>query len=199
MTALVGRAGLIKVPTESFGLEESNQIMADDQLARDIDAASRLSGKFKLRSGQVTEEYFDKYKFESDPKLLRRVARRMLPLIPQETEILAGLELGGVPIATAMSLECGLTAAFVRKKPKEYGTCRSVEGGEIRGRKVVIVEDVITTGGAVVDAAALIHAAGGLVLAVVCAIWRGEGLPRIEGLAGMPVFAALTRAELTAV
>jgi orotate phosphoribosyltransferase len=173
--------------------------MADDQLARDIDAVSRLSGTFKLRSGQVTEEYFDKYKFESDPKLLRRVARRMLPLIPQETEILAGLELGGVPIATAMSLECGLTAVFVRKKPKEYGTCRSVEGGEIRGRKVVIVEDVITTGGAVFDAAALIHAAGGRVLAVVCAIWRGEGSPRIEGLADMPVFAALTRAELTEV
>ena len=171
--------------------------MADDQLALDVNAASRLDGKFKLRSGQVSEEYFDKYRFESDPKLLRRVARRMLPLIPEETEILAGLELGGVPIATAMSLECGLSAVFVRKKPKEYGTCRSVEGGEIRGRRVVIVEDVITTGGAVLDAAALIDAAGGVVIAVVCAIWRGEGTPRIDGLPDMPVFAALTKAELT--
>ena len=89
------------------------------------------------------------YASESDPALLRRVARRMLPLIPQDAEILAGLELGGVPIATAMSLECGIATVFVRKKAKAYGTCQAVEGGEIRGRKVVIVKDVITTGGAV--------------------------------------------------
>jgi orotate phosphoribosyltransferase len=171
--------------------------MAEDQLALDVNAASRLNGKFKLRSGQVSDEYFDKYRFESDPELLRRVARRMLPLIPEGAEVLAGLELGGVPIATAISLECGLATVFVRKKAKEYGTCQAVEGGEIRGRKVVIVEDVITTGGAVFDAAALIHAAGGVVIAVVCAIWRGEGSPRINDLPDMPVFAALTKAELT--
>ena len=171
--------------------------MVEDQLALDVNAASRLSGKFKLRSGQMSEEYFDKYRFESDPELLRRVARRMLPLIPQGAEILAGLELGGVPIATAMSLECGLATVFVRKKAKEYGTCQAVEGGEIGGRQVVIVEDVVTTGGAVIDAAALIHAAGGIVVAVVCAIWRGEGVPRINDLPDIPLFAALTRAELT--
>jgi orotate phosphoribosyltransferase len=170
--------------------------MAEDRLALDVNTASRLVGTFKLRSGQVSDEYFDKYRFESDPELLRRVARRMLPLIPEGAEILAGLELGGVPIATAMSLECGLATVFVRKKAKEYGTCQAVEGGEIRGRKVVIVEDVIMTGGAVFDAAALIHAAGGVVIAVVCAIWRGEGSPRINDLPDMPVFAALTKAEL---
>jgi orotate phosphoribosyltransferase len=171
--------------------------MAEDQLALDVNTASRLIGKFKLRSGQMSEEYFDKYRFESDPELLRRVARRMLPLIPQGAEILAGLELGGVPIATAMSLEGGLATVFVRKKAKEYGTCQAVEGGEIRGRQIVIVEDVITTGGAVFDAAALLHAAGGIVVAVVCAIWRGEGSPRINDLPDIPVFAALTKAELT--
>jgi len=171
--------------------------MVEDQLAQDVNAASRLIGTFKLRSGQVSDEYFDKYRFESDPELLRRVACRMLPLIPEGAEILAGLELGGVPIATAMSLECGLATVFVRKKAKEYGTCKAVEGGEMRGRKIVIVEDVITTGGAVVDAAALLHAAGGVVIAVVCAIWRGEGSPRINDLPDTPVFAALTKAELT--
>jgi orotate phosphoribosyltransferase len=71
----------------------------------------------------------------------------MLPLIPKGAEILAGLELGGVPIATAMSLESGLPAAFVRKKAKEYGTCRAVEGADVHGRNVVMIEDVITTGG----------------------------------------------------
>ena len=182
---------------EAAALKKVIEVMAEDRLALDVNAASRLIGKFKLRSGQVSDEYFDKYRFESDPELLRRVARRMLPLIPQGAEILAGLELGGVPIATAMSLECGLATVFVRKKAKAYGTCQAVEGGEISGRKVVIVEDVITTGGAVLDAAAMIHAAGGIVVAVVCAIWRGEGAPRINDLPDIPVFAALTKAELS--
>jgi orotate phosphoribosyltransferase len=181
----------------SFGQNGKWIIMAEDQLALDVNAASRLTGKFKLRSGQISDEYFDKYRFESDPKLLRRVALRMLPLIPEGAEVLAGLELGGVPIATAMSLEGGLPAVFVRKKAKEYGTCQAIEGREVRGRKVVIIEDVITTGGAVFDAAALVEQAGGVVIAVVCAIWRGEAVPGIKGLQDLPVFAALTKAELT--
>lgn len=172
--------------------------MLDDHLATDVNAVARLTGTFRLRSGQVSDEYFDKYRFESDPKLLRRIALRMLPLVPSGTEVLAGLELGGVPIATAMSLESGLPTVFVRKKAKEYGTCQAVEGGSLRGRNVVIIEDVVTTGGAVRDAAALIADAGGRVTAVVCAIWRGDGAPAIAGLAGLPVFAALTRDELAA-
>jgi orotate phosphoribosyltransferase len=74
-------------------------------LAADVDRAARLKGSFKLRSGQVSDEYFDKYRFEADPALLARVAAAMLPLVPDEAEVLAGLELGGVPIATAMSLQ----------------------------------------------------------------------------------------------
>ena len=170
--------------------------MADNRLALDINAASRLTGKFKLRSGQVSEEYFDKYRFESDPSLLRRVALRMLPLVPEGTEVLAGLELGGIPIATAMSLESGLPAAFVRKTAKDYGTCQAVEGIDVHGRRVVLIEDVITTGGAVLDATALVRGAGGVVVAVVCAIWRGEGRPGIKGLPDLAVFPALTKAEL---
>lgn len=88
--------------------------MADD-LAQCINRVSRLEGSFVLRSGQHATHYFDKYRFEADPALLRRIARRMLDLLPSNTEVLAGLELGGVPIATAMSLESGLPAVFVRK------------------------------------------------------------------------------------
>jgi orotate phosphoribosyltransferase len=140
--------------------------------------------------------YFDKYKFESDPVLLRRIAQRMLLRLPAETECLAGLELGGIPIATAMSLESGLPVVFVRKKPKDYGTCQAVEGTNIRGRRTALIEDVVTTGGAVASAAALVRATGAEVIAVVCAIWRGEGLPRIAGEPNLPVFAALTRDDL---
>ena len=168
----------------------------DNRLAAEINATSRLRGSFKLRSGQISDEYFDKYRFESEPGLLRRIARNMLTLVPRGTQVLAGLELGGIPLATAMSLESGLPVVFVRKKAKEYGTCQAVEGTDIKGRKVAIVEDVITTGGAVADAVPLIGAAGGEVLAVVCAIWRGEGEPHIAGAPQLAVFPALTRKDL---
>ena len=170
----------------------------DEFLAREINAVSRLEGSFVLRSGRTATHYFDKYRFESDPALLRRVASRMLALLPADTEVLAGLELGGVPIATAMSLESGLPAMFVRKAAKTYGTCRAVEGGEIAGRRTVIIEDVITTGGAVADAAGLLRADGAELLAVVCAIWRGDGAPGIAALPDIPVIAALTEAQLSA-
>jgi orotate phosphoribosyltransferase len=169
--------------------------MADD-LARDINAAARLTGIFTLRSGQIADHYFDKYRFESDPALLRRIAERMLARVPAGTELLAGLELGGVPIATAMSLASGLPAVFVRKQAKTYGTCRAVEGGETRGRRTVIVEDVISTGGAVADAARLLAEDGAELTAVVCAIWRGEGPPRIAGRPDLPVLPAFTAADL---
>ena len=95
--------------------------MTDAALASDINKISRITGKFRLRSGTLATEYFDKYRFESDPKLLGRIADAMIQLIPPGTEILAGMELGGVPIATAMSLKCGLPVVFVRKQAKEYG------------------------------------------------------------------------------
>ncbi|MDR3513403.1 MAG: orotate phosphoribosyltransferase [Caulobacteraceae bacterium] len=170
--------------------------MPTQDLARDINAAARLTGTFVLRSGQTSSQYFDKYRFEADPKLLRRIASRMLDLLPPDTEVLAGLELGGVPIATAMSLESGLPVVFVRKEAKTYGTCRAVEGGEVRGRRTVIVEDVISTGGAVVDAGALLRESGADLIAVVCAIWRGEGAPSIAALPAVPVRPAFTAADL---
>jgi len=167
-----------------------------DELAEQVNRVSRLTGSFLLRSGKWSTHYFDKYRFETDPHLLRRVASRMLKLVPLEAEILAGLELGGVPLATAMSLESGLATTFVRKVAKAYGTRRAVEGGEVRGRRVVIIEDVITTGGAVTDGAALLTGEGAVVIGVVCAIWRGGDQMKLPALPDVPVFAALTESDL---
>jgi orotate phosphoribosyltransferase len=164
-------------------------------LATDINDVARLQGSFILRSGKLASEYFDKYRFEADPALLRRVAEAMIPLLPADTEVLAGVELGGVPLATAMSLIGGIPAAFVRKQAKTYGTCLAVEGSEVRGRRVVMIEDVISTGGAVRDAAGHLAEAGAVLIAVVCTLWRGDGEPRIEGLA-VPLFAALRKEDL---
>lgn len=170
--------------------------MNDARLAAEIDARCRLTGEFTLRSGQVASHYFDKYRFEGDPALLRRVALAMLDLLPEGVEVLAGLELGGVPIATAMSLESGLPAVFVRKEAKSYGTCLAVEGGDIAGKRVMMVEDVITTGGAVADAASMLEQAGVKIAGVTCAIWRGAGEPHIARRPDLQVRAAFTAADL---
>jgi orotate phosphoribosyltransferase len=124
--------------------------MNRNELAQNIYRASHLEGNFKLRSGQISNEYFDKYLFESEPELLVEIARQMAKLIPAGTEVLAGLEMGGIPIAAALSLQTGLPAVFVRKKAKEYGTCKLAEGIDIRDKNVCIIEDVVTTGGQII-------------------------------------------------
>lgn len=171
----------------------------DPDLARDVDACCRLTGEFTLRSGQRATEYFDKYLFESDPALLARVADRMVALVPGDTDLLGGLELGGVPIATAVSARTGLPALFVRKQAKEYGTCKLAEGPEVAGRRVTLVEDVITTGGAVRDATRALRDAGAVVEVVVCAIDRSpEGENPLADV-GLEVRPVLTKAQLDAV
>ncbi|NSZ16008.1 orotate phosphoribosyltransferase [Agrobacterium vitis] len=166
------------------------------ELARQIAATATLEGEFVLRSGQVSNRYFDKYRFEGNPVLLRELAKAMASLLPPTTEILAGLELGGIPLVTALSLETGLPAAFVRKEAKTYGTCRAIEGQDIRGRRITFIEDVITTGGAVADAHRLALAEQADILAVVCAIWRGNGSPHITNAPDLAVLPVFTAADL---
>ncbi len=171
----------------------------DDSLAADIDACCRLTGEFTLRSGQVATEYFDKYLFEADPLLLARVAREMIQLVPQDTDLLAGLELGGVPIATAVSGILGMPTLFVRKQAKTYGTAKLAEGPDFAGKRVTIIEDVITTGGAVREATAALRDAGAVVQVVLCAIDRSpEGENPLADV-GLEVRAVLTKADLDAV
>ena len=170
----------------------------DPDLARDIDGICRLSGEFTLRSGQVSHEYFDKYLFEADPTLMARVARSMVQLLPGDTELLGGLELGGVPIATMVSSLTGHPALFVRKKAKEYGTCKLAEGPDVPGRRVTLIEDVITTGGAVRDATRALREAGAVVDVVVCAIDRSPADQNPLSDVGLEVRSVLTKADLDA-
>jgi orotate phosphoribosyltransferase len=144
------------------------------ELAKRVVEVALRRGEFKLRSGQMSNVYFDKYQFEANPTLLKEIARHMKALVPPDTEVLAGLELGGVPIATALSFETGLPTAFVRKERKTYGTCLIAEGAALRGKRVCIVEDVITTGGAVVDSAQELRGEGALLNTVLSVIFRGD-------------------------
>ncbi|MFE5642564.1 orotate phosphoribosyltransferase [Rhodococcus sp. NPDC056516] len=143
-------------------------------LARDVDRKCRLTGKFTLRSGITASEYFDKYLFETDPDLLRRIADCMVPLVPEHTEILGGLEMGGIPIVTMLSQATGLPAVFIRKEPKQYGTNKLAEGVDVGGKAVTLVEDVITTGGAVRNATFALRELGADVSVVLCAIDRSD-------------------------
>ncbi len=165
-------------------------------LAHDIDAACRLEGTFVLRSGQTSTEYFDKYLFESQPVLLRRVAEAIIPLLPPDTHLLGGLELGGVPIATMVSSLTGLPAIFVRKQAKTYGTRRLAEGAEVAGQRITLIEDVITTGGAVRDATTALRADGAHVGVVVCAIDRSDSASGPLADVSVEIRAVLTRAQL---
>jgi orotate phosphoribosyltransferase len=144
-------------------------------LAARVYRAAHLTGTFRLRSGVVSHEYFDKYRFESDPDLLGDIADAMVELIPPEIDALAGLELGGVPLATALSLKTGLPVLFVRKEAKTYGTCRLAEGGEIDGRRLVIIEDVVTSGGQIVTSCQQLRELGASVETAACVIDRQAG------------------------
>jgi len=161
-------------------------------LARRIGETCRLTGTFTLRSGQVSTTYFDKYLFEADPVLLAAVARAATALIPSGTEVLAGLELGGVPVATALSLATGLPVAFVRKEAKTYGTAKLAEGAEIDGRRVLIIEDIVTTGGQVVLSARDLRERGAQLLGALCVIDRSGGRHQLaaEGLELISLFTA---------
>lgn len=172
-------------------------VMERDELARTIFDRTHLTGQFVLRSGAVTDEYFDKYLFESDPVLLRAVGEALVPLVPAGTEALAGLELGGIPLATILSQLTGLPALFVRKEAKTYGTCRLAEGGEVEGRRLTIVEDVVTSGGQVVLSARDLRARGATVEhAVVVVDRRGPEQERSLADAGIELHALFTTDEL---
>lgn len=167
--------------------------MTREQLAKTIYETCNIRGTFKLRSGQTSHEYFDKYQLEARPDLLEAIADGMADLLPVDTRVLAGLEMGGIPVAAAISLKTRLPAVFVRKKAKDYGTCKIAEGVEFKGLKVTVIEDVVTTGGAIVDGVRALREGGALVDTVLCVIDREQGgADKLKdlGLTLKPLFAA---------
>jgi orotate phosphoribosyltransferase len=144
------------------------------ELAGNIAAASRLTGVFRLRSGTTSNVYWDKYRFESRPELLAEIAIAFQPLLPAAVSHLAGLELGGVPLATALSLRTGLPCLFVRKAAKSYGTMAIVEGAFRPGDRAVVIEDVVTSGGQVCESIAEMRKLGLVVEDALCVIDREQ-------------------------
>ncbi len=158
------------------------------KLAHEIGKTCWITGEFKLRSGQISTDYFDKYRFEALPHLLAPVATLIAEKIAargQSFFALAGLELGGVPIATAVGLQNGMPTLFVRKKAKQYGTCQFAEGLDFKGENLIIIEDVVTTGGQIIESAQMLREAGATVEHVICVCLRDlAGIDKLasEGL-----------------
>ena len=146
--------------------------MKRNELGKKIFDVAHITGEFLLRSGTISNEYFDKYKFESLPEILDPIAEHMKELIPEGTEMLAGLEMGGIPLSSAISLKTGKPSIFVRKKAKEYGTRKLAEGSDFSGKNICVVEDVVTTGGQIIESVKELRSLGAKIEYVMCVIVR---------------------------
>lgn len=170
--------------------------MTRAELAQRIAEISTLHGEFTLRSGAVSSIYFDKYLFEGDPVVLREIARMMQSLVPENTDALAGLEMGGIPLATVLSQVTGIPTLFVRKEAKSYGTCKLAEGGPVAGRRLTIVEDVVTSGGQILASVSALRALGAEIDTVLCVVNReAGGVANLEA-AGLTLKALFTKSDL---
>ena len=170
--------------------------MTDDELKLALREAAYLEGDFVLRSGRRSRYYLDKYRFETRPDILaalgERIAAAVAELEPDAVR-LAGPELGAVALAAAGSLASGLPFVIVRKEPKQYGTGNRLEGAYEPGERVCLVEDIVTAGGALLEAVAALREGGLEVHSAVCIVDREEGgaeaLDR-QGIRLWPIFRA---------
>lgn len=177
--------------------------MDDKQLADALRAAAYLEGEFTLRSGRKSRYYLDKYLFETDPRLLRELARRFADHVAKErasggrVDRVAGAELGAVALAAATSLETSLPFVIVRNAKKaDYGTGKLLEGRLNAGDRVLLVEDIATSGGQAIEAAKTLRDAGATVVAIVAVIDRLEGARRNIETAGLRFASILTSADM---
>jgi orotate phosphoribosyltransferase len=144
-------------------------------LAARVKQVALLEGDFTLRSGKKSRFYFDKYLFETQPDILAELGKQIAARLPAGTTRIAGPELGAVALAAAGSLASGIPFFIVRNAKKDYGTSKTIEGVCNPGDKVVLVEDIVTTGGQVIEAIKNITAAGAVVTKVIVAVDRLEG------------------------
>ena len=174
--------------------------MTDSELARRIREYAYLEGDFVLRSGRRSRYYLDKYRFETQPTLLRALAARIAARATERgrPDRLAGPELGAVALVAAASLASGLPFVIVRKEAKGYGTERLLEGAYAEGERVCLVEDVVTTGGAAVEAVKALRGAGLECRDAVCVVDREEGGADALARHGVRLFALYRSSDILA-
>lgn len=163
-------------------------------LARAVETCCRVKRSVGHGSTRDARDHFDIYRLASSPALLRALAELMATLLPPQTEVLGGLDLGGLPIATVMSQVTGLPGVLVRARRRPYGGQRFVEGVDCTGRMVVLVGDTLSPGPELRNSVTALRRLGATVTTVVCAIDRLD-IPRTVGQ-DVEVRVALSRSVL---
>lgn len=166
------------------------------ELARRIRGAAYLEGDFTLRSGRKSKYYLDKYLFETQPDILKALGEMFEAYVKPTTTLIAGAELGGVAIAAAASMASGKPFVIIRNAKKDYGTSKPYEGKLAERDSVLLVEDIATTGGQVLEAAKLICSIGAKIERIVAVIDRQEGAKENIQTAGFDFEALFTKADL---
>jgi len=170
--------------------------LTDDELKTALREAAYLEGDFVLRSGRRSRYYLDKYRFETRPDILAALGERIAAVVAElepDAARLAGPELGAVALAAAGSLAAELPFVIVRKAAKEYGTTNRLEGAYTEGERVCLVEDIVTSGGALLEAVDALREAGLVVETAVCVVDREEGgadALAARGVRRRPIFVA---------
>ncbi len=152
--------------------------MNDADLLAALRDRALLEGDFVLRSGRRSRYYLDKYRFATQPELLAPLGERLAAAareVEPDLELLAAPELGAVVLAASASLASGLPFVIVRRQAKAYGTANRIEGEFERGECVCLVEDVVTSGGAAVEAVGALREAGLVCRIAICVVDREEG------------------------
>ncbi len=177
-------------------LRIQNSELTRDELIKRIKETAYLEGDFTLRSGKKSKYYLDKYLFETCPDILKALGRAFAEHVTPDVTLIAGAELGGVALAAATALETNKPWIIVRNSKKGYGTGRRIEGVLRADDIVLLVEDIATTGGQVIEAARIIPQAGATVKKIVCTIDRGQGAEENIRQAGFSFESILTREDL---
>jgi orotate phosphoribosyltransferase len=171
------------------------QFYARDELVAKMKEIALLHGEFTLRSGKKSSWYFDKYRFEGIPSIMRSVAHHMARLLPAGIDRLAGIELGGVPMCTALSLETDIPCMFIRKRAKEYGTAAQIEGVYDKTDNILVVEDVVTTGGQAIVMIKQLREEGLRIAGVLAVLNRSEGSTEAFEAENIPFWSLFSRQD----
>ncbi|MBN1818773.1 MAG: orotate phosphoribosyltransferase [Sedimentisphaerales bacterium] len=170
--------------------------MTKKELAKRIKDVAYLEGDFVLRSGKRSKYYLDKYLFETCPDILKALGDELAKHAGKDVTLIAGAELGGVALAASTAVASGRNWIIVRNSKKGYGTGKMVEGVLNAGDIVLLVEDIATTGGQVLEAAKIITEAGATVKKIVCVIDRKQGAEENITGAGFVFESILTKHDL---
>lgn len=165
------------------------------QLARRIKDEAYLEGEFILRSGKKSNYYLDKYLFEAQPDILAELGRRLAEFAG-DVELIAGPELGAVSLAASTAMACGKPFVIVRKAGKGYGTSKLIEGPDVSGKRVLLVEDIGTTAGAALEAARTLRAAGAEIARLVFVIDRMQGAKANVEAEGLEFHALINKEDM---